>query len=515
MNKLLELVSVVNRNKVKTIEVIGNLPTRKTMVQDFYEKLSSGEIKNDEEAAAFFYQSTPDERNYKELKRRLTDRLYNTSFFIDLNQTKYDGLRKAYYNGWRELAVAKILTGKGAHINYNYLFKKILRNAIKYNFSLLVIEATRQLKAHYSTVEFNHKQFKHYSALHNKYLSLYQAEAKAEEYYGSLQILYYNNKHKNIEEINAIALDYIKELNPLADQFDSFRLQIPYYLIRVNRASAIGEIEETINIASEALTYFSAEATYSVRGLSIFRDWLSQMYWQKRDFKAAEELILSSLKYTEAGGVNWNSKNSLLFLVKLHSKAYQEAYELLISHMNHKGFQNLTPYHQEIWKLYEAYINYLISMNKIKGVAPSKYKINKFLNEVPLFSRDKQMRNVPVLIIQLLFLLLYKRYDEAIDRMEAVSLYCYRYLKKDETYRSNCFIRMLLKIVEADFHQTGSRRRAEELRKKLSNISFDTTHQAYETEIIPYEDLWGLALESLNNKFWKSKHKKITIKTPF
>ena len=127
MNKLLELVRLINRNKVKTIEVIGSLPPRKTMVQEFYEKISSGEIESDEAAAAYFYQSKPEDRNYKELKRRLTERLYNTSFFIDLNQAKYDAMRKAYYNSWRELAVAKILIGKGAYNNYVPLFKKILK----------------------------------------------------------------------------------------------------------------------------------------------------------------------------------------------------------------------------------------------------------------------------------------------------------------------------------------------------------------------------------------------------
>ena len=66
---------------------------------------------------------------------------------------------------------------------------------------------------------------------------------------------------------------------------------------------------------------------------------------------------------------------------------------------------------------------------------------------------------------------------------------------------------MLLKIIDSDFHQAGSRRRAEALRKKLSKVDFEVTQNAYETEIIPYEDLWELAVESLENKFWKPKNR--------
>ena len=302
-----------------------------------------------------------------------------------------------------------------------------------------------------------------------------------------------------------MAVDFLVELEPLVAKFDSYRLHLCYYYIQVNRAQVNGEIEEVIRVASKAVDYFSSEKSFSMNGLIIFSNLLSQAYWQKRDFISAEDFISRSLKYADEGSINWNTQHNLLFLIQLHSNSYQRAYEILNRIIKHKSFQGLLQYRQEIWKLYEAYMNYLICMGKVDGVTLSKYKINKFLNEVPLFSRDKQMRNIPVLVIQILFLLLYKRYDQAIDRMEAISQYCYRHLKKDETYRSNCFIRMLLKIIESDFHQAGARRRASELKQKLSNVSFDNTQTAYETEIIPYEALWELALESLENKFWKPK----------
>jgi hypothetical protein len=86
MKKLLELVQVINKHKVKVVEVIGSLPPRKTMVQEFYDKVSDGTLTDDISAAQHFYGTGPDDRNYKELKKRLTQRLQNTALFIDIQQ---------------------------------------------------------------------------------------------------------------------------------------------------------------------------------------------------------------------------------------------------------------------------------------------------------------------------------------------------------------------------------------------------------------------------------------------
>lgn len=55
MKEIQELIHVVNKNKVKNIEVIGNRAAKKTLVQEFYEKLSNGSLRSDAEAAEYFY----------------------------------------------------------------------------------------------------------------------------------------------------------------------------------------------------------------------------------------------------------------------------------------------------------------------------------------------------------------------------------------------------------------------------------------------------------------------------
>jgi hypothetical protein len=94
-----------------------------------------------------------------------------------------------------------------------------------------------------------------------------------------------------------------------------------------------------------------------------------------------------------------------------------------------------------------------------------------------------------------------KEYDQAIDRIEAIEKYVTRYLRKDDTFRSNCFIRMLLQIPASGFHQAGVIRRAKKYQNKLEECPLEMAGQNYEIEIIPYETLWKMVVQSLEPAF--------------
>ena len=211
-------------------------------------------------------------------------------------------------------------------------------------------------------------------------------------------------------------------------------------------------------------------------------------------------MFTQSLKTSITGSITWFTSYNLFFLLCIHTKQYPKAYETLDFILSHTRYSSLPENSKEKWKVYQAYCAYLGEMDKIKITDQKKFKVAKFINEVPIYASEKRTRNIPILIIQTLFLFLHQRYDDAIDRADSLNLYCSRYLKKDASFRSNCFIKMLIKIVEADFHPVAARRKAAGLHKKLNTVPLEVAKQIYEIEIIPYEDLWEMALESLDTK---------------
>ena len=143
----------------------------------------------------------------------------------------------------------------------------------------------------------------------------------------------------------------------------------------------------------------------------------------------------------------------------------------------HPKYKSLYDSQSEDWLINEAFIHYFISIGKInlndfpEEATIKKFRLAKFLNELPTFSKDKRGNNIPILIVQLMYMLNRSQYGAVIDRVDALNMYCSRYLKKDETFRSNCFIKMLLELPAANFHQQAVLRKVEK-QKKVALSSF-------------------------------------------
>lgn len=146
---------------------------------------------------------------------------------------------------------------------------------------------------------------------------------------------------------------------------------------------------------------------------------------------------------------------------------------------------------QQSLQIKEAYLHALLQMGKIDKESldfePRKFRLNKFLNNVPLYTADKRGSNISLLIVQLLFLLLQNKQDLMVDKTDALSQYCYRYLRNDETFRSNCFNKMLMFIPKNGFHPLRLERHANKLLKKLQCKPFKIDEQSIDIEIINFE----------------------------
>ena len=229
------------------------------------------------------------------------------------------------------------------------------------------------------------------------------------------------------------------------------------------------------------------------------------------NFRKAEEAFRHCYKMPLTfGTLNWFHVRYYLFLSLILQHKYQEAYEIFVEGITAtRHFKKLMPIFREQWLIKEAYIHFLIRLGKIdpdKSTAekkPRKFRLSRFLNDLPTFSKDKRGRNISILIIQLLFLIQDKKYDEITERLNALNLYCHRYLKKDQTLRSNAFIKMLMILPDAEYHPIRVERYVKRYHEKLVSTPMEISEQSTEIEVIPYEHLWELVMEVLekNKKF--------------
>ncbi len=224
---------------------------------------------------------------------------------------------------------------------------------------------------------------------------------------------------------------------------------------------------------------------------------LAKAYINIEEFEKAKKCLDKAVALSPNNSINWFIVYEYYILFSFRVKAFSSTDTIIQSIYANKHLSRMPPQIQERWRIYEAYTQYLIAIKKLDGRKSRKFRLHKFLNEVPIYSRDKRGTNITILILHILFMLEQKDYSRIYDRIEALKLYHRRYLRHNDTLRSNCFIRMLVLLIETDFHRERMEHRAKRYLKKMQSRPIATASQSTELEIIPYPVLWQYVLDSL------------------
>ncbi len=510
MRALKELALVVHNNRLQAVDIITEPKDgQATKIQEFYYALVRNEFNMDDEAAEKLLQTNRKDTRYQKLKSKLKRNLLNSIYFMDTRRTNYTDRQKAYYEGYKDWAAAKILIGKNARMMGIHLCQKLDTLAEKFEFTDLSVDVLRILRLHFGAREGNLKKYEAYNQRFKHFEELFHYENRAEEYYTELVLKFINSKATDVETQQK-AQEYYKALQEPLQKHDSYRLHLCALLIRLMIYSSVNDYKHTIEVCDEALDFFQNKPYNASVPIQICYYQKLICYTHLKAYEAGREAAEKCLDYLDEGSFNWFKYQELYFMLSMHTANYQGAYEVFRKTTKHKSFQFLPPSLTEIWRIYESYLHFLSDVGRItpgeKDKGFTKFKIGRFINETPIFAKDKRGMNIPILVIQIIYMIQQKKYGEAIDRIDAIQKYCSRYLVQDDTFRSNCFIKMLLQIPKASFHKVAVTRKAGKYLDRLKNAPLQLSSQSHEIEIVPFEVLWEMVLETLDNSFHKPRN---------
>lgn len=497
MRELRELVSIVNRHKIKTLEILGPTLPPHSKIMQLYEGISSGVFESDEEAMEFLYGHPERSKNsYWKLKHDLKRRLLNTVFFIDRKQDRQSNYENAFYNCYRELTAARFLLRRGSRQLAVELLHKVLKKAVQIELTPVVLETLQLLRHHYGVILGDRRKFAEYDKLVDYQLQLYQAEVRADGYMEEMLSHYVTDKSTKKHHFDK-AEEYEKALKEMLQEAKSQKLHHRCSFMAVAKNMIVNDYEATVQACLKAVRHFRQLDQIPD---SYIRPYLYQLvvsYIQLKAYQKGEEAVEQLLKMLEPGQSNWFKGMELSCVLALHSKNYLKAFQTWTECTGSPQFRHLYPSAREPWHIMEAFIYYTYTAGKIRGLEEHRFKLGKFINEVPVFSKDKRGYNIPILIIQILFLIHQGNYDAVHERLDAISRYAIRHLRREEHYRTNCFIRMLNQLPRAFFRRRELERMTALQFQQLHNVPLGLAREAHEIEIIPYEDLWALVLEGL------------------
>ena len=500
MENLLELALIVNRIKTRRIEIIGKERTKYgKLTKKLYDGIIEGKYKTDQEAAIDIYGLDFKPTNFARLKNILSNKLINTLFFIDISDYNFNGFQKAYINCEKHRSAIKILLARSARNSAIKLAERIIKKSIKFGFTDVTLELARILRRHYRTHSTQPDKETFYQKITNDYYRLLGAEIEMENYY-ELIIKETRILKKAKKEVLASLKGLEKKVHALTCDTQSYKLdQFRFFSLIAIHEFTRNYVAVT-EVCNSAIAYFekNKEIYSNIIAYQFYNKLLAVCVPLKR-FEKGEEIAEKILPDLDNGSINWYLTIDYLFLLSLHTNNYDKAVFLYKKATRNKRFRNLTKDFQELWRVYEAYLEYLRAVGKLP-IASEPFKINKFMNEVPIFSKDKKGINIAIIIIQILFLVLQGKEGKVIDKVEPLRVYAHTHLRKDDSFRSNCFIKMILGMVKANFHKNGTIRQTKDFYQKLVNTPIIEKSQSQYVEIIPYEQLWDMALSQLSNR---------------
>lgn len=474
-------------------------------MQELYKGLTDGRFTNDREAAIAIYNTSADDPNYKKLKNRLHNRLINTSFFIDVDQKNMSDYFREYYQCRKNVLATATLGMRGAIRAAIDLGTKTLNKSLRYEFSDLIIELCINLIQFRAVITTKEKDYEHLFELKQKYEQIRYIESIAMGFNSRLAYFQRTEK-KDKEELAQMANEFINELNQYREECGTYNFFRYYHYINLRRFVIINDFENLYHACKIAVKDFKTKSffKYSMVGPILIRKAQACLQLKKyqEGISAADIVIDNDFLSIINVFAGLQLKTNILF----HSERYQEAYEVIAQAKSHPRFNSIAQLSKETWGLFEAYANLFINMNLIDPHKSKhqlkKFRLKRFLNSSLEHSASKRDKNIPILIIQILFLLQAKEYEELENKLSSLKIYSYRYLKHNNTFRSNCFIKMLLQLPIGRFHKAAVIRKTEKLKIRLENTPPELIRQSAETEIIPYETLWDHVLSLLNYKFY-------------
>ncbi len=464
-----------------------------------HDLVRKGKIQTDKEARTVLYGPEGSEIAYKKLKQRFREKLTEHIVLNGVAFKNLDDYAKIYRKCMIQVMAIKTLILGNARVAAVYIGENLIKTTLSQEYTDMTLLLSRELFSYYNAINYHPIKSRKYEKIMERAQELYNRELETNKYYCALRIVFNTSRGSLKEKSQSKAIAYCKKVTPyLQGSNISYQLLYNIYSIIAMRYELVQDYNALLEICDEASKAFKMRKISRKAGLFQFDMYKIMCFLQSQEYSKVESIADSYFREMTKSSLNWFVLKLYVMVCRLHSRNYQGAYTVLQEVRNDKGYSKLPGTILQLWIVYEAHIEFLISIEKIISDQHTKFRLYRFLNEIPIYTKDKRGLNIAILIVHALILLQQRKYTQIIDRVDALNQYCHRHLRRDDTFRSNCFIKMLLQIPKADFSRKRTERYAQPYLNKLRSMPLMISDQSMEVEVIPYEDLWGMVIQLLS-----------------
>jgi tetratricopeptide (TPR) repeat protein len=469
-------------------------------------KLEAFVIKNfdlpEEEILDSFFNTTKKQNNKSKVKNRLEHKLISDMWAGINNFDLINDMVNAKPFLSKMVTIGLIFNKISERTIAIEIFHRVVRYSRQYGFAYEVIPALQGLCSHYGYTEPNSKKFEEFNhdllrlneeAYHNNILNAHYA--KVTHY-----LVQFGGK------INTTQMEEIREakniMHTILEKYPTFLNTTLYFDVAYNYYRLTNDFQAAIHLC---MKYYS-DMDLNDKNQRLFHFTVTKnlavLYFQLGKYTLAEEYFLVAKSIPTQINRYWIYITSTYFSNLMHQKRFNDALDLFIE-VSSKRAMHKWPLYDQAWSIREAYLQWMIQAKKLEITDEQRsvlrpFKINKFLNEVPFYSKDKAGANISLIIVQILFLLLDGKLSKIVDRKDALAQYAHRYIKKNNYTRSQYFINLIINAINCGFNPVRTRAHTQRTYNLLLKQEIAHDENDPHIEIIPYEIQWEILLSILD-----------------
>jgi hypothetical protein len=490
---LSEISDLLDSYKIKQVDILGNEDSN-SRYTEFWRLLKNGKILNDDEAAQYFYNTKADNPNYKKFRLEFRERLINSVLHIDAFHPTYIDFDGAYLSCQVKYSVVNILLNISCNKSAIILLKEILEQSLKYELIEISFLAVSRLKRLLAQAVEDEKEYEKYNEIYKNLEQHYYNEIKVVSCCDDM-LACYIQKRALQQSAFVLGEKFLRELKPFFLKTAGSKFIISYSLIGVIKCISAGDYKGLDEVCDLAIEYLTSKPYHIGRNLSTFYNQKILANRQLKHYDIALEYLEKSSTMQIEGTNNWFATKELSVTLNLHLGDYQRAWVIFSELKAHKKFKHLSDIRKEDWLIIEAYLVCLIKLGKVKG-ENKDFSIKKVLYQLEVSAKDKEGRNVSVLILQIIDDIINEREENLINQIDNVSKYCSRYVKGDSEARAYLFIKLLRGYAQNGCNKKAAIRDLKADYKNLVEEKFDINDKNHALEVIPFQDLWLLAMNA-------------------
>ncbi|MCB0632447.1 MAG: hypothetical protein KDD15_22065, partial [Lewinella sp.] len=425
MNVLFDLVNYMVERKSRQIHQKDDLAAK------LFRGIKNGRFSSDEAAMRSLYPEGPHRTvYYNATKRKLKNLLYHLALSTTAAEESY---AEKCFTIEKKVLVARQLAGEGWTASAINIMEEALKEAMDLHLIPTARQAAFRLSIWYVATGHPAK-YRKYVKLEKELATKEAGEFLAEQHYFALY-----NKLRNQKSIDQLLLEFSRQIHEelVAIDIETFNFRMFASYIAVLHFELSNDGEKVVETCRSALEYF-AHLPFQLpnRTYRIFTTRIVPALIQQRNSTEAIQQLALAENYVNKGSLNWVGIQEYRAIAGFHLQDMAIVSQAIASiRSSRKAFAMK----KEEVRILEGYLSFF-STEEL-----SRFKVGKFVNEMPKYAADKKGMNINILIIQILIFLGRRDLPKIIDRMEALRIYAYRYLKDDKTTRrSYLFIQLLL-----------------------------------------------------------------------